>query len=69
MNEIVTLLKDKFGLSEETTKSIIETIATHVKAKLPPAAQGMVDKLLAGESLDSLGGGMMDAVKGLFGGK
>jgi hypothetical protein len=69
MNEIVTLLKDKFGLSEETAKSIIETIATHVKAKLPPPAQGMVDNLLAGESLDSPGGGMMDAVKGLFGGK
>jgi len=68
MNELLKILNEKFGLSEATAKSVVETVLGFVKGKLPESLQGMVDKVLAGESLDNLGGGVVDAVKGLFGG-
>lgn len=68
MNELIKLIQDKFGLGEEAAKSVIQTVAGFLKGKLPEQMQPMVDRVLAGENLDSLGGGVLDAVKGLFGG-
>lgn len=68
MNELIKLLQEKFGLGEEAARSVIETVAGFLKGKLPAQLQPMVDKVMAGESLDSLGGGVLDAVKGFFGG-
>lgn len=67
MNE----LKEKLtalGLSPEQVDSALGTVAEFVKSKLPPEYQGVVDSLLAGETPDlaSLGGGLLDKVKGMF---
>jgi hypothetical protein len=67
MNE----LKEKLtalGLSSEQVDSALGTVAEFVKSKLPPEYQGVVDSLLAGETPDlaSLGGGLLDKVKGMF---
>jgi hypothetical protein len=67
MNE----LKEKLtalGLSAEQVDSALGTVAEFVKSKLPPEYQGVVDSLLAGETPDlaSLGGGLLDKVKGMF---
>ena len=67
MNE----LKEKLtalGLSAEQVDSALNTVAEFVKSKLPPEYQGVVDSLLAGETPDlaSLGGGLLDKVKGMF---
>jgi hypothetical protein len=67
MNE----LKEKLtalGLSAEQVDSALSTVAEFVKSKLPPEYQGVVDSLLAGETPDlaSLGGGLLDKVKGMF---
>jgi hypothetical protein len=68
MNELIKLVQEKTGIGEDAARSAIETVAGFLKGKLPAQFQPMVDKVLAGESLDSLGGGVLDAVKGLFGG-
>lgn len=69
MNE----LKEKLaalGLSEEQVNGAIITVSDFVKSKVPDEYRGVVDSLMAGESpdLSSLGGGMLDKVKGMFGG-
>lgn len=68
MNE----LKEKLmalGLSAEQVDAVLRTVGDFVKAKLPADYQGMVDTLMAGQSpdLSSLGGGLLDKVKGMFG--
>lgn len=68
MNE----LKEKLmalGLSAEQVDAVLRTVGDFVKSKLPADYQGMVDTLMAGESpdLSSLGGGLLDKVKGMFG--
>jgi hypothetical protein len=67
MNE----LKEKLaalGLSGEQVDGALKTVAEFVKSKLPAEYQGMVDSLLAGETpdLSSIGGGLLDKVKGIF---
>lgn len=67
MNE----LKEKLaalGLSAEQVDGALQTVAEFVKAKLPAEYQGIVDSLLAGETPDlaSLGGGLLNKVKGMF---
>ena len=67
MNE----LKEKLmalGLSAEQVDAVLRTVGDFVKSKLPADYQGMVDTLMAGESpdLSSLGGGLLDKVKGMF---
>jgi hypothetical protein len=66
-------LKNKLvglGLSEEMATQAIQLMGEFLKSKIPPSYQGMVDQVLSGESpdLSSLGGAMMDKMKGLFGG-
>lgn len=58
------------GLSEEMATQAIQTVGEFVKSKVPDQYQGMVDQLLSGQSpdLSSLGGGLLDKVKGMFGG-
>ena len=67
MNE----LKEKLaalGLSGEQVDGALQTVSEFVKAKLPAEYQGIVESLLAGETPDlaSLGGGLLDKVKGMF---
>lgn len=70
MNELKQKLVD-LGLSEEMAAQAIQTVGEFVKSKVPEQYQGMVDTVLAGGTPDlgSLGGGLLDQVKGLFGGK
>lgn len=68
---IMNELKEKLaalGLSGEQVDGALSTVAEFVKAKLPEEYQGIVDSLLAGETPDlaSLGGGLLDKVKGMF---
>ena len=69
MNELVKILADKYGIGEDTARSILETVASYAKTRLPASAAGMVDNLLAGDAPDFSGSGMFDLMKGMFGGK
>ncbi|MEK7953714.1 hypothetical protein [Luteolibacter soli] len=67
MNELKQRLA-ALGLSEEQVDGAIKTVAEFVKSKVPPEYQGMVDSLMAGQTpdLSSVGGGLLDKVKGMF---
>ena len=67
MNELKQRLAG-LGLSEQQVDGAIKTVAEFVKGKLPPEYQGMVDSLMAGQTpdLSSLGGGILEKVKGML---
>lgn len=57
---------DKLGLDEAMAETAIQLVLGYAKNKLPEGLQGPIDQISKGESPD-IGGGAMDAVKGLFG--
>jgi len=62
MDELVTLVAKKTGLSEEMAETAVNMVLDYVKKKLPKPVAAQVDAVLgAGDALDALGG--------LFGGK
>ncbi len=46
MQDLVKLLVDKTGISEETAKMAIQVVANFTKEKLPDPVGGMVQKFL-----------------------
>jgi hypothetical protein len=75
MNELVQLLQQKTGLSQEMAQKVVDTIAGYLKTKLPePMASGL-DSLLGGGAgaevagaADAEGGGVMDKAKAMVAG-
>jgi hypothetical protein len=80
MNELVQLLQQKTGLSQDMAQKVVDTVAGYLKTKLPePMASGL-DSLLggstdtaaaagdaaAGASADA--GGVMDKAKAMVAG-
>ena len=50
MNELVQLLQQKTGLSQEMAQKVVDTVAGYLKTKLPePMASGL-DSLLSGSA-------------------
>ena len=64
MNELIKLVTQKTGISEEQAKAAIETVLGFLKQKLPAPIAGQIDGILSGNMPD-LGKGL----GGLFGGK
>lgn len=48
MQELVKIVAQKAGISEETAKIAVETVVTQLKSKLPEGMAVQVDVLLAG---------------------
>ncbi len=69
MDEVVKLVSQKTGLSQEMSKVAVETVINYLKQQLPAPLAGQVDNILAGGgslgNLDDLAGGL----GGLFGKK
>jgi uncharacterized protein (DUF2267 family) len=64
MNELIKLVTQKTGISEEQAKTAVETVLGFLKQKLPAPIASQIDSVLSG--------GMPDLSKGLgglFGGK
>jgi len=66
MDELKKQLQEKFGLDDNATEGAIKMVLDFVKDKLPENLQGSIDAIAKGEMPD-MGGGALDAVKGLFG--
>jgi uncharacterized protein (DUF2267 family) len=63
MDEIVKMVSEKTGLSEEMSKQAVEMVLDYLKDKLPAPIAGQIDNFLDGD-----GGGLADmAQKGLGG--
>jgi hypothetical protein len=62
LDELVKLVSDRTGLSEEKSKVAVEIVLDYLKAKLPAPVAGQIDNLLAGggtaTGLDDLAAGL-----------
>ena len=65
MDELITLVSQKVGISTDQAKAAVETVLGFFKEKLPAPIAGQIDGLLAGGT-GSLGQAT-DMVKGLGG--
>ena len=66
MDELVKLVSEKTGLSEDISQKAVDVVLNYIKDKLPAPIAGQIDGLLAGGG-DA--GGIAGAVGGLFGKK
>ena len=55
MDELVQLVVEKTGISEEMARTAVETVLNFVKEKLPPAIADRIDDLLESDSGLDLG--------------
>ena len=60
MDEIVKLVVQKTGISEEQARTAVTTVVNFLKQKLPAPIAGQIDGVLSGS-------GVGDALKGLGG--
>lgn len=62
MDELVKLVSERTGLSEEKSKVAVEVVLDYLKAKLPAPVAGQIDNLLGGggtaTGLDDLTAGL-----------
>jgi hypothetical protein len=73
VNELITLVVQKTGLSEEHAKLAVETVVGFLKAKLPAPIAAQLDGLIAGGGAGALGGlgdlgKLAGGLGGMFGG-
>jgi uncharacterized protein (DUF2267 family) len=67
MDELVQLVSEKTGLSEELSRQAVEVVLEFLKEKLPPPIADRLDDLLEGGDLTDLGN-LAQGLGGLFGG-
>lgn len=67
MDELVKLVSDKAGISEDQAQEAVQVVLSFLKDKLPEPIAGQIDAALKGDlsGLGDLAGGL----GGLFGGK
>ena len=65
MDELVKLVSQKTGLSDEKSKVAVETVLGYLKDKLPEPIAGQIDNVLEGKDISGLAQGL----GGLFGKK
>ena len=69
MDELIKLVSDKTGLSEELSKMAVETVVGYLKDKLPAPIGGQIDNLLGGAAQVQGAGGLAQGLKGILGKK
>jgi hypothetical protein len=67
MNELVTLVAQKTGLSQENAQKAVQTVVDFIKAKLPAPIASQVDAVLSGDFSGS-GAQAGEMLKGKLGG-
>ena len=65
MDELVRLVAQKTGLSEDLARQAVEAVVDFLKDQLPEALAAQVDALLEGKGAD-LGGLLQQGLGGLF---
>ena len=64
MNELVKIVAQKTGLSEDMARKAVEMVVSYLKGKLPGAVGSQLDGVLGGAAG---GGDLADMAKGLGG--
>jgi hypothetical protein len=70
MNELVQLVQEKTGLSQEMAQKVVDTIAGYLKTKLPEPMAAGLESLLGGSAgaageAGADAGGVMDKAKAM----
>lgn len=77
MNQVVALVQQKTGLSQEMAQKVVDVVVDHIKGKLPaPMASGLDSLLGAGEATagadasatEQQGSGLADTAKSMVAG-
>jgi hypothetical protein len=66
MDDLVKLVSQKTGLSEEMSKMAVQTVVDYLKSKLPAPIAGQIDSVIGGEGTGNLGN-LAQGLGGLFG--
>lgn len=64
MNEVVKMITEKTGLSEDMAEVAVDLVIDYLKDKLPDPIAGQLDTVMSG---GELGGSAADLAKGLGG--
>jgi hypothetical protein len=67
MNELVNLIVQKTGISQENAQRAAQTVIDFLKTKLPAPVAGQVDAVLAGD-MSGVAGQAGEMLKGKLGG-
>jgi hypothetical protein len=71
MNELVEMVQQKTGLSQDVAQTVVNTVMEHLKSRLPPSMAAGLDQLMGStETADasSEGGGLLDKAKSMVSG-
>ncbi len=68
MDELIKLVSQKTGISEEMSKQAVEVVIGYLKDNLPEPLAGQIDGLLGGAGLAGLGG-LAEGLGGILGKK
>jgi hypothetical protein len=70
MNELVTLVQQKTGISQEMAQQVVDVVVSHLKNRLPAPMAAGIDSLLAGgqPQAPGEGGGLMERAESMVGG-
>ena len=66
MDELIQLIVQKTGLSQDKAQQIVDTVVTHLKGRLPDAVTSHLDAFLSGTAGDD--GGIADKAKSMAAG-
>lgn len=67
MNELINLIVQKTGISQENAQKAAQTVIDFLKTKLPAPVAGQVDAVLAGD-MSGVAGQAGEMLKGKLGG-
>ena len=67
MDELVKLVVEKTGISEEQAQGAVDTVLDYLKDKLPAPIAGQIDGVIAGEGSTGSVEDITKGVGGLFG--
>lgn len=66
MDELVKLVSEKTGISEDQARQAVETVVGYLKDELPKPIAGQIDKALSGDGVDV--GDLKKGLGGMLGG-
>jgi hypothetical protein len=69
VDELLTLVAEKAGISTDKAKTAIDTIIGYLKDKLPGPLGSQLDSFTSGSPKTMDSANIMDGMKGLFGKK
>ncbi|MBW6486957.1 MAG: DUF2267 domain-containing protein [Syntrophobacterales bacterium] len=69
MDELVKLVSQKTGLSEEKAKTAVETVIGFLKEKIPAPIAGQIDSVLGGAGSAKSVGNLAQGLGGILGKK